>query len=183
MEKIKENLAKTRISVQDIDGCDFQLYAKEHPNILANLAGREVKHGSYGEGEIEKIIPHDDGRIHVVVRFFENGIKTLGSFIYLFTLLLTEKDSENFIKWKEKQEGEGRRKIEEEKLIKLGLIAKLKTKLREDYLSADDYYKKECSEIITYNEYDADKITTFFYKYFDLDSLSTIKKLNNQNLS
>ena len=114
MEKIKENLAKTRISVQDIDGCDFQLYAKEHPNILANLAGREVKHGSYGEGEIEKIIPHDDGRNHVVVRFFENGIKTLGSFIYLFTLLLTEKDSENFIKWKEKQEGEGRRKIEEE---------------------------------------------------------------------
>jgi len=88
VEKIKENLAKTRISVQDIDGCDFQLYAKEHPNILANLAGREVKHGSYGEGEIEKIIPHDDGRIHVVVRFFENGIKTLGSFIYLHSFLL-----------------------------------------------------------------------------------------------
>ena len=171
MEKIKENLAKTRISVQDIDGCDFQLYAKEHPNILANLAGREVKHGSYGEGEIEKIIPHDDGRIHVVVRFFENGIKTLGSFIYLFTLLLTEKDSENFIKWKEKQEGEGRRKIEEEKLIKLGLIAKLKTKLREDYLSADDYYKKECSEIITYNEYDADKIS--FIKSWTSKNTST----------
>lgn len=35
----------------------------------------------------------------------------------------------------------------------------------------------------TIKEYDTDKITTFFYKYFDLDSLSTIKKLNNQKKS
>ena len=32
----------------------------------------------------------------------------------------------------------------------------------------------------TTKEYDADKITSFFYEYFDLDSLITIKKLNNQ---